>query len=121
MASDIPPTAKGRDSKERILNAARIVFAEKGYLNARVQDIAHQAGFALGNTYRYFDSKDDIFAAVLQHLHADLLEATRTRSAGMRQSDLASAIHSANENFLAYWHKQAGILRAIREASSTRW
>src|SRR5690606_26806884 len=109
----LPPTKKGRRSKERILEAARDVFANVGYIDTRVQDIAEEAGFALGSIYRYFDSKDDVFSAVLRDVQHELLDHTRT---GSLRTELPAAIHHANVQFLAFWSERAGLLRAFNQA-----
>ncbi len=52
-------------SREQILSAARKLFAEHGFFNCKVSDIAHQAGMSQGNVYWYFPSKEDMLKAVL--------------------------------------------------------
>ncbi len=49
-----------------ILEAARKVFAEKGYNSASVEDIAHAAGLAKGTLYLYYPSKHDIYWEALK-------------------------------------------------------
>jgi AcrR family transcriptional regulator len=50
---------------EAILDAAFLVFSEKGYHNATVDDIAQQAGVSKGTCYQYFSGKEEIFVATL--------------------------------------------------------
>ena len=52
-------------SQAKILSAARELFAERGYFNCRVSDIARQAGMSQGNVYWYFSSKEDILKTIL--------------------------------------------------------
>lgn len=47
-----------------ILDAARKVFSEKGYLNARLEDIAAAAGFSKPTLYSYFPDKESIFLSL---------------------------------------------------------
>ena len=54
--NDLIPGAK----KDAILRAATDVFAERGFFNAQVADVAHAAGVAAGTVYLYFRSKDDL-------------------------------------------------------------
>ena len=49
-----------------ILEAARSVFAERGYSDATVDDIANAAGVAKGTVYLYYRSKKDIYFAALK-------------------------------------------------------
>ncbi len=59
-------------SREKILAAARHLFAEKGYAGCNVSDIARESGMSQGNIYWYFPSKKEIFAAVLTEGFAEL-------------------------------------------------
>src|SRR3954466_3782130 len=58
-----PPPAPKRDA---ILRAAIDVFAERGYFNAQVADVARAAGVAAGTVYLYFRSKDDLLASIFE-------------------------------------------------------
>ena len=59
-----------------ILDAARRVFARKGFTGATVDEIAESAGLAKGTIYLYFHSKRGIFRAVLERSLAVLLDET---------------------------------------------
>ena len=52
------------DKREAILRAATSVFAEKGFFNAKVADIAKAAGVADGTVYLYFKNKDDVLHSI---------------------------------------------------------
>lgn len=52
------------DKREAILRSAIKVFAEKGYFNSKVADIAGEAGIADGTVYLYFKSKDEILHSI---------------------------------------------------------
>ena len=47
-----------------LLDAAAEVFAEKGFMAASVDDIAHAAGYTKGAIYKHFVAKEDLFLAV---------------------------------------------------------
>ncbi len=49
---------------ERILRAARQVFSEKGYYEARMEDIAERVGVSKRTLYLYFENKEELFAAM---------------------------------------------------------
>jgi len=59
---------EGGTTKERLLEAAKRVFAEKGYHAAGVSDIIEAAGVARGTFYLYFKSKRDVFSALVEHI-----------------------------------------------------
>jgi TetR/AcrR family fatty acid metabolism transcriptional regulator len=52
------------DKRGAILRAATSVFAEKGFFNAKVADIAKAAGVADGTVYLYFKNKDDVLHSI---------------------------------------------------------
>ena len=68
MVKESRTTAAGRavvtDKREAILRAAVKVFAQKGYFNSKVADIAGEAGIADGTVYLYFKSKDEILHSI---------------------------------------------------------
>lgn len=53
--------------RSEIITAARSVFAQKGYLNATVDEIALAAGLAKGTIYVYFNSKEEIYTAAIEN------------------------------------------------------
>lgn len=53
--------------RREILNAARKVFARKGFVGSIVNDIAAEAGVAKGTIYIYFASKREIYNALLHN------------------------------------------------------
>jgi AcrR family transcriptional regulator len=61
--------------REEILAAARRVFAARGFRGTTIADIADEAHIALGTIYLYFPSKDAVFGALSDQLHA-LIAAT---------------------------------------------
>lgn len=52
------------DKRARILNGAVTVFAQNGYYNSKVSDIAKEAGVADGTIYLYFKNKEDLLIQV---------------------------------------------------------
>ena len=54
------PVNRNADKYQRILDAAVAVFAEKGFFNSRVADIADRADVADGTVYLYFKNKEEI-------------------------------------------------------------
>jgi AcrR family transcriptional regulator len=58
--------AERRDARAALLRAAAAVFSERGFRDASVDDIAHRAGYSKGAIYWHFESKDDLFFALLE-------------------------------------------------------
>jgi AcrR family transcriptional regulator len=53
-------------TRERLLDAARTVFAASGFHGASVDEIAATAGFSTGALYSNFDGKEDLFLALME-------------------------------------------------------
>ena len=72
----MPDEPKWRRRKEarpnEIVDAALVVFAEKGFAAAKLDDIARRAGISKATLYLYFDTKEEIFRAVAQAAVASL-------------------------------------------------
>jgi len=61
------------DKYHRILEAGIRVFARKGFHNARVSEIAREAGVADGTIYIYFKNKDEILIKVFEESLAEII------------------------------------------------
>ncbi|MGS0763290.1 TetR/AcrR family transcriptional regulator [Syntrophomonas curvata] len=57
---------RGQNKREIILDAAAQVFSGKGYHNTRMEEIAMVAGIGKGTIYEYFDSKLQLFQAMME-------------------------------------------------------
>ena len=60
-----PESAIRAANRSAILNAATVLFAEKGFEGTRVADIAERAQLPKANVYYYFASKDELYAEIL--------------------------------------------------------
>ena len=60
-------TQKKAESHRRILEAAKAVFFRDGFMAANLDEVADKAGVAKGTLYRYFDSKAELYVAILSH------------------------------------------------------
>lgn len=77
-------------TRERILEAAEIVFADKGYHDAIVDDIGRATSISKGGLYFHFPNKEALFFAVMDRL-ADRLVQKAAKAAAGQISPLASA------------------------------
>src|SRR6185503_19942540 len=63
-------TKRSERTRGALLQAARTVFSRTGFHEARITDIVEGANLAHGTFYTHFDSKEDIFLAVLHEVMA---------------------------------------------------
>jgi len=63
-----------RKRDEEVLDAAAKVFAERGYSEASVQDVADELGILKGSLYHYIRTKEDLLFWLLEAVHRDVEE-----------------------------------------------
>lgn len=59
-------TARGERTRERILDAAEALFADHGFAGTALRDVAAAVGLRTPSLYNHFESKDELYAAVLE-------------------------------------------------------
>lgn len=87
-------TPKGMMTRQRILDAALMLFASKGYAETTMRDIAAAAGCSLGLAYRYFDSKEDLILELYRWLADQLEGQARLLLAGNMADRFQSLMHA---------------------------
>jgi len=112
--SKSPRTERGRKTLRKLLDAAAIEFGEKGFHDASVSGITRRAGTALGSFYTYFDSKDEIFRALVQDMSAQV--GARALAAMEHESNALEKERAAFEGFLAFAREHKEIYRIIDES-----
>ena len=112
--SAMPITPKGRRTRDRILAAARLVFAHSGYVTLRMGDVAAEAGVSMGALYRYFENKEDLFVHLMGDVHETLFEASG-RGGHDFAGDPYGALLSANRGYLAHYFQNRDVMRAFIE------
>jgi len=111
--------ARIEQRKNQILDAATIVFSEKGYNRANTDEIARKAGLGKGTLYRYFKDKKDIFFSVVDR-GLDRLKGNMLKEVENIENPL-KRIECAIRTYLSFFEENsdfAGML--IHEQSSFR-
>jgi AcrR family transcriptional regulator len=62
-----PKREKAKKTKQDIIEAAWKLFTKKGVLNTSVSEIVREAHVAKGTFYLYFETKDDVLSAIIEH------------------------------------------------------
>ena len=99
-----------------LLEAARTVFAKKGFHGATVDEIAAAAGVAKGTVYLYYRSKQDVYWGALEHGITELHNQIRTRLAQEETPEkkvrefIAIKVHyfEANREFFRIYFSELG-------------
>ncbi len=112
-----PRSSKGVRTRERLVEAAKEVFEESGFLEARISDIAARAGQSHGSFYYYFDSKESIFrevaAAVDELLFAPMDEVILAHSALQPRQRVREAMRRHFEKY----REECRIIALIEQVS----
>lgn len=113
---NVKPTVKRREReraarRRMILDAAKEVFAEQGFSNATVEEIAARCELAVGTLYRYFKSKEELYVSLL--LEATALFSERIEV--IRASDLSpdAQLRAVWEFFYEFYRQQPEYYRVF--------
>jgi AcrR family transcriptional regulator len=109
-----PRTERGRRTLRKLLDAAAIEFGENGFHEASISGITRRAGTALGSFYTYFDSKDEIFQALVKDMSIQVKE--HAASAMVDWTHAIEREHSALTAFIQFAREHKEIYRIIDEA-----
>jgi AcrR family transcriptional regulator len=109
-----PRTERGRKTLRRLLEAAAAEFGERGYHEAAITGITQRAGVALGTFYTYFESKEEVFRALVR----DMSRATRAHVAEAVKGapDRMAAERLGLEAFIAFVRQHPELYRIVEEA-----
>src|ERR1044072_4740762 len=69
--------AASADKRELMLKAATKVFAQNGFFQSQVADVARTAGVAAGTVYLYFRGKDDLLISIFEKTMKEAIAAGR--------------------------------------------
>jgi AcrR family transcriptional regulator len=98
-------------TRERILEAASDVFADKGYYGAAVDDIVRASDTSKGSFYFHFPNKRGIFVALLDHLTARLVR--RVEEALAREPDPVRRLDAALDAALSAFAQRRRLARLL--------
>jgi TetR/AcrR family transcriptional regulator, fatty acid metabolism regulator protein len=104
------------DKRTRILDAAIRVFAQHGYHEARVGDIAEDAGVAHGLLYHYFASKDDVLRTIFVENWGQLI--ARFRAVEVADEPAGEKLEGIAKILLRTWRNDPALVTVmVREVA----
>jgi len=109
-----PRTERGRRTLRKLLDAAAVEFGERGFHEASISAITRRAGTALGSFYTYFDSKEEIFQALVRYMSEQLRD--HVTPIVQTAPDEIAAERIGLESFLGFVREHREIYRIIDEA-----
>jgi AcrR family transcriptional regulator len=113
-AAKTPRTPRGERTLRKILDAAREEFGERGFSDSSIVGITQRAGVALGTFYTYFDSKEELFKALVRDMSTQVRD-----NVGPALTDARDGLDGerrALEAFLKFVREHRDIYRIIDES-----
>jgi AcrR family transcriptional regulator len=86
--------------RQRLLAAARALFAEKGYAATGTPELVAAAGVTRGALYHHFADKAELFRAVVEEEHVRVAEAVNASSGDVARDDAIGALLAGSDAFL---------------------
>ena len=120
-------SAESEDIRARLKEAALVSFGRRGLRGTTVGELAEAAAISKGAFYRFYDSKEDLFLALLDDsertMHAELEQAVRADPVGAVDYLVDSAVHALTRHpLLATLLSEEGmrLLRTVPAERRTR-
>ncbi|MGZ8364620.1 MAG: TetR/AcrR family transcriptional regulator [Caulobacteraceae bacterium] len=113
-AAKAPKTSRGERTRQRILEAAEAEFGERGFHEAAVSGITQRAGVALGSFYTYFNSKEELYRALVEHMGEITRRWLAERTGGA--PDRLSAERQGIEAFIEFVRAHRSLYRIVMES-----
>lgn len=107
-------TARGRKTRDALLDAARTVFETVGFPDTRVEQITQEANVAYGTFYRYFESKEHIF----RELSTRLFEDVHRREPTDPDLSPAARLVAANRSYYKAYRRNARLMAIVEQVAT---
>ena len=124
-SAEVRPTVRGRDTQARLERAAREVIARKGFFKTTITDITSAAKRSPASFYHYFESKEDLLAALAEEFRSTAKN--RAAQAVHPGQDLAEVIENSVRAHWQTYREHLGVmvgvfqLAMINEEFARRW
>lgn len=109
-ADPVEKTPKAQRAVAALLRSAREVFERRGYLDARVSDIAEGANLSSGAFYRYFTDKRHIMFNVLRQFISESNDYVRVR---FTEDEPLRSIRLSTERYLEFYAQHSNMHRLL--------
>ena len=106
-------------TRKRLIEAARQVFAERGYPDATVDEIASEAGASRATFYLHFKSKAELAAALVEDVTPVAVQRYRLLDEVLASSDssLRDKLRDWLQDWLGIWRQAAQASHALLQAA----
>jgi AcrR family transcriptional regulator len=113
-------SSKGRQTRDAIEQAARKLFAERGFHGATLADITSAAGKSSAVFYRYFDDKEDLLAALAESFLHDIVEPSGLSVSLPDSPDDTEFFTAVVTGYWNMFKQNIGIMIAVAQLAATQ-
>lgn len=93
-------TDRRQQTREQVLDTALRLFAERGYLGVRVEDIAREAGVSRATFYKHFAEREQVLGELLERLMGEVAPGTAGDPSGSTEQQVGAAVVQAVRQML---------------------
>jgi AcrR family transcriptional regulator len=112
-----PVTARGRRTRDALLQAGRAVIEERGWPGFTPEAVTQAAGVSYGTFYTYFESKDDLLRAIVRAAAEEMFLASLVPPE--TSEDPYTRIVEANRSYLNAASGASTVLRLVEQGASS--
>jgi AcrR family transcriptional regulator len=91
---------RSQATRDALIEAARLLFAERGYAGVGTEEIVRAAGVTRGALYHHFDGKRELFAALYERIEVELAQRIATGALERGAAEPLEAMRAGAEIFL---------------------
>ena len=113
-------SSKGRQTRDAIEQAARKLFAERGFHGTTLADITSAAGKSSAVFYRYFDDKEDLLAALAESFLHDIVEPSGLSVSLPDSPDDTEFFTTVVTGYWNMFKQNIGIMIAVAQLAATQ-
>ena len=113
-------SSKGRQTRDAIEQAARKLFAERGFHGTTLADITSAAGKSSAVFYRYFDDKEDLLAALGESFLHDIVEPSGLSVSLPDSPDDTEFFTAVVTGYWNMFKQNIGIMIAVAQLAGTQ-
>ncbi len=107
-------TRKGRRTRKSLVDAARAVFYEQGYIDARLSEVTERAGVSTGTLYTYFDDREQLLAAIIDDAYERSVRPAASRPADV--GDPFRRIFNGNRRYIEAYRQSSDLMAIFDQA-----
>jgi AcrR family transcriptional regulator len=106
-------------SQNHLLDAAEVVFAEKGYAGATVKEIAERSEFSVGAVYQFFESKEALLRGVMRRRNVEVQQ--RMEEVLAETDDPYAQLHALIDFVTEWYDAHEPYYRLFQQAIGAAW